>query len=686
MSFQVGNGFFPAAISDSHINQIAPSDTSPDVSVWENIKAFFPATNKPEARELIRQICHPSAGMTREEVSGRFGRLRMLAYAGFEENVQSCWHGENRFRILDENSREMLSATLDDVGNYTVTSQGGSETHPLTPDTERDEECAEHTEGASGTLRAEHTAATTAPQTAEDYKAVWSAWERAAPPEEAAARAEVVRELCQLQNRGTTTLNLFHLNISSLPDYLPPSLDRIHIDSVPLISLPEFPHGMSSLSMASTLVTSLPPLPDTLTSLAVSHTPLANLPPLPDTLTWMNISGTSLTELPNLPGRLKMLFIEIPTLTRLPEVPNGLTRMMVNNTSITSLPESITSLSSNANVDISNNPLSARTLQALEAMTRTPGYSGPRIQFSMSGPSAPQEASALHLAVAGWLEQAKEGEPAPADRWQSFGQEHNAAAFGLFLDELKKNKNFRDDSGFKAQTASWLTQLAEDDELRTKTFSMATEATSSCEDRVTLALNQMKNVQLVHNAEKGKYDNNLPELVSAGREMFRLEKLEQIARNKVSTLHFVDEIEVYLGYQNKLKEPLELNSVTKEMRWFGVSHITKSDLEAAEREVKAAENSQFSEWTLKWTPIRSMVERTYPEDWAALGEKKVSEYDDSYRTLSDAELKPAGLVGDADAERAIGARALESAEQAFLDDLRPLVDKMLGRYLKARWS
>ncbi|WP_370686111.1 NEL-type E3 ubiquitin ligase domain-containing protein [Enterobacter roggenkampii] len=52
---------------------------------------------------------------------------------------------------------------------------------------------------------------------------------------------------------------------------------------------------------------------------------------------------------------------------------------------------------------------------------------------------------------------------------------------------------------------------------------------------------------MVHDAEIGKYDNNHPELVSAGREMFRQGKLEQIAWDKVSTVRFVDEIEVFLG-------------------------------------------------------------------------------------------------------------------------------------------
>ncbi|EDW9443375.1 E3 ubiquitin--protein ligase, partial [Salmonella enterica subsp. houtenae] len=149
-----------------------------------------------------------------------------------------------------------------------------------------------------------------------------------------------------------------------------------------------------------------------------------------------------------------------------------------------------------------------------------------------------------------WLAPAREGEPAPADRWHVFGREDNADAFSLFLDRLSETENFKKDAGFKAQISSWLAHLAEDNVLRAKTFAMATEATSSCEDRATLALHQMQNVQLVHNAEKGEYDDNLAALVATGREMFRLGKLEQIAREKAGTLVLVDEIEVYLAYQN----------------------------------------------------------------------------------------------------------------------------------------
>ncbi|EJU5351383.1 E3 ubiquitin--protein ligase, partial [Salmonella enterica] len=196
---------------------------------------------------------------------------------------------------------------------------------------------------------------------------------------------------------------------------------------------------------------------------------------------------------------------------------------------------------------------------------------------------------------------------------------------------------------------------------------------------------QMRNVQLVHNAEKGEYDDNLAALVAAGREMFRLGKLEQIAREKVRTLAFVDEIEVCLGYQNKLKKSLGLTSVTAEMRFFDVSGVTVTDLQAAELQVKAAEKSEFREWILQWGPLHSVLERKAPERVNALREKQISDYEETHRMLTDTELKPSGLVGNTDAERTIGARAMESAEKAFLDGLRPLVEEMLGSYLQVQW-
>ncbi|EBO4456897.1 type III secretion system effector E3 ubiquitin transferase SspH2 [Salmonella enterica] len=784
MPFHVGSGCLPATISNHRIYLIALFNTQPEMSSWEKMKEFFCSTHQTEALGCIWTICHPPAGTTREDVVMRFERLRMLAYAGCEENIHSGRHGESNFCILDAGNQEILSVTLDDAGNYTVNCQGYHETHRLTLETAQGEECAGHAEGASGTLRTSFLPATTAPQTPAEYDAVWSAWRRAAPAGESRGRAAAIQKMRACLNNGNAVLNVGESGLITLPDclpahittlvipdnnltslpalppglqelivsnnpltslpVLPPGLRELEVFGNPLTHLPALPSGLCKLWVFGNQLTSLPTLPPGLQDLSVSDNQLASLPALPSELgklwaynnrltrlpalppglqelsvsdnqltslpalpselckLWaynnrltslpalpsglkeLIVSGNRLTSLPALPSELEELMVSGNRLTRLPVLPSGLRSLSVFGNRLTRLPESITGLSSEATVNLEGNPLSERTLQALQNITSAPGYSGPRIRFDMAGASAPREVRALHLAVADWLTPAREGEPAPAGRWHMFGQEDNAAAFSLFLDRLSETENFIKDAGFKAQISSWLAHLAEDEELRANTFALATEATSSCEDRITFFLHQMKNVQLVHNAEKGEYDNNLAALVATGREMFRLGKLEQIAREKVRTLALVDELEVWLAYQNKLKKSLGLTSVTAEMRFFDVSGVTVTDLQAAELQVKAAEKSEFREWILQWGPLHSVLERKAPERVNALREKQISDYEETYRMLSDTELKPSGLVGNTDAERTIGARAMESAEKAFLDGLRPLVEEMLGSYLKAR--
>ncbi|ECT9925863.1 E3 ubiquitin--protein ligase [Salmonella enterica subsp. enterica serovar Agona] len=744
MPLHVGSGCLPATITNLRINCIAQSATPPEMSLWEKIKEFFCSTHQTEAQECIWTICHPSVGTTREDVVSRFEQLRMLVYAGYEESIHSGRHGESHFCILDADNQEILSVTLDDAGNYTVNCQGHNETYRFTMDIEQGEECTEHAEGASGTLQVSPLPDPAAPQTPAAYDAVWSEWKRAAPAEELRGRAATVQRICTCLNNGSRELNVGESGLTALPDCLPahitilviphnnyltslptlpsglevltvednqltslpplPSgLEVLTVEDNQLTSLPPLPAGLQMLSVAGNQLTRLPPLPAGLRRLLVAGNQLTSLPPLPAGLQVLSVSDNQLTSLPLLPAGLELLTLERnpqlvrlpplpeglqtlsvdanPQLTRLPALPSGLQRLYARNNQLTRLPESITGLSSEASVNLEGNPLSERTLQALREITSAPGYSGPRILFDMAGASAPREARALHLAAAGWLVPAREGEPAPADRWHMFGQEDNAAAFSLFLDRLSETENFMKDAGFKAQISSWLVQLAEDEALRAKTFAMATEATASCQDRVTLALHQMKNVQLVHDAEKGQYDNNLAALVATGREMFRLEKLEQIAREKAGTLALADDVEVYLAYQNKLKKALGLTSVTAEMRFFGVSGVTVSDLQAAELQVKAAEKSELREWILQWGPLHSVLERKAPERVNALREKQISDYEETYRMLSDTELRPFGLVGNTDAERTIGARAMESAKKTFLDGLRPLVEEMLGSYL-----
>ncbi|EEG0033712.1 type III secretion system effector E3 ubiquitin transferase SspH1 [Salmonella enterica] len=688
------------SLSMQAIAGAAAPEASPEEIVWEKIQVFFPQENYEEAQQCLAELCHPARGMLPDHISSQFARLKALTFPAWEENIQCNRDGINQFCILDAGSKEILSITLDDAGNYTVNCQGYSEAHDFIMDTEPGEECTEFAEGASGTsLRP----ATTVSQKAAEYDAVWSKWERDAPAGESPGRAAVVQEMRDCLNNGNPVLNVGASGLTTLPDRLPPHITTLVIPDNNLTSLPELPEGLRELEVSGNLqltslpslpqglqklwaynnwLASLPTLPPGLGDLAVSNNQLTSLPEMPPALRELRVSGNNLTSLPALPSGLQKLWAYNNRLTSLPEMSPGLQELDVSHNQLTRLPQSLTGLSSAARVYLDGNPLSVRTLQALRDII---GHSGIRIHFDMAGPSVPREARALHLAVADWLTSAREGEAAQADRWQAFGLEDNAAAFSLVLDRLRETENFKKDAGFKAQISSWLTQLAEDAALRAKTFAMATEATSTCEDRVTHALHQMNNVQLVHNAEKGEYDNNLQGLVSTGREMFRLATLEQIAREKAGTLALVDDVEVYLAFQNKLKESLELTSVTSEMRFFDVSGVTVSDLQAAELQVKTAENSGFSKWILQWGPLHSVLERKVPERFNALREKQISDYEDTYRKLYDEVLKSSGLVDDTDAERTIGVSAMDSAKKEFLDGLRALVDEVLGSYLTARW-
>ncbi|EBL5664307.1 type III secretion system effector E3 ubiquitin transferase SspH1 [Salmonella enterica subsp. enterica serovar Newport] len=688
------------SVSMQAIAGAAAPEASPEEIVWEKIQVFFPQENYEEAQQCLAELCHPARGMLPDHISSQFARLKALTFPAWEENIQCNRDGINQFCILDAGSKEILSITLDDAGNYTVNCQGYSEAHDFIMDTEPGEECTEFAEGASGTsLRP----ATTVSQKAAEYDAVWSKWERDAPAGESPGRAAVVQEMRDCLNNGNPVLNVGASGLTTLPDRLPPHITTLVIPDNNLTSLPELPEGLRELEVSGNLqltslpslpqglqklwaynnwLASLPTLPPGLGDLAVSNNQLTSLPEMPPALRELRVSGNNLTSLPALPSGLQKLWAYNNRLTSLPEMSPGLQELDVSHNQLTRLPQSLTGLSSAARVYLDGNPLSVRTLQALRDII---GHLGIRIHFDMAGPSVPREARALHLAVADWLTSAREGEAAQADRWQAFGLEDNAAAFSLVLDRLRETENFKKDAGFKAQISSWLTQLAEDAALRAKTFAMATEATSTCEDRVTHALHQMNNVQLVHNAEKGEYDNNLQGLVSTGREMFRLATLEQIAREKAGTLALVDDVEVYLAFQNKLKESLELTSVTSEMRFFDVSGVTVSDLQAAELQVKTAENSGFSKWILQWGPLHSVLERKVPERFNALREKQISDYEDTYRKLYDEVLKSSGLVDDTDAERTIGVSAMDSAKKEFLDGLRALVDEVLGSYLTARW-
>jgi hypothetical protein len=413
-----------------------------------------------------------------------------------------------------------------------------------------------------------------------------------------AVQAEI-EEYLRSPEKKKWTLNFSALGLTTVPP-LPSDLKKLDLNGNRLSALPAYlPQGLRELYVGRNCLSELPEyLPAGLRKLRAYDNQLSALPEhLPDSLRELDVSFNQLILLPeHLPERLKTLELSCNNLSALPDhLPQDLQELYVSSNQLRSLPISIINIRNL--VVLNGNPLPTAVLDRLRQITSAPDYGGPRIMFSMTAHEAPltlDSVRPLTDAIQNWL--GKESPP-----WAAFVEEQGAAEFSLFLDKLAQSIIGRNPA-FRMTFQSWLRDMALQPALRAHVFAVAHGATASCQDRVMLTANDMAKARLLFQVERGDYDARLPELVELARGMFRLEKLEAIARNKAQSLRLVDEIEVCLAYQVKLRVPLRLPLVVGEMAYFKISGVGEQDLLAAEATVKELENREFRDFLLTWQP------------------------------------------------------------------------------------
>ncbi|QTP13980.1 NEL-type E3 ubiquitin ligase domain-containing protein [Serratia symbiotica] len=474
---------------------------------------------------------------------------------------------------------------------------------------------------------------TTVPLRPDEYYALWSEWEENAPPGMGEKRDIAVARMRECLETGRELLDLAELQLSSLPESLPPYIRELIAYGNHLSKLPDnLPETLIAINACDNILMEIPAnIPPRLISFYLENNYLEIISSnLPDTIEDLNLAENRLSTLPA-------------------HLPNNLRFLDLRDNQFQTIPASLWRLPSEASVYLDSNPFSARTLRRFMDWVQMADYTGPHFLFSMSEYRADAPPRPLGEAVKDWLS-AQTAESA----WAAMEKEDNAAAFSAFLSRLGETQNARENPAFKARVSDWLTRLAETPALRETTFAVAQEATTSCEDRVTLAWNDMQKVALVYDVESGTWDDRLPELMTAGCEMFRLEQLEQAARDKVKTLRFVDEVEVYLAYQTGLRDALRLTSAGERMRYGDVSGVTQEDLDRALVQVREREKRAFPTWLAQWTPWKTALYRASPGFVENMQEQQTGALNDTYRQRVDAELKAAGVEGIADAEVAVG--------------------------------
>ncbi|EMZ8354289.1 TPA: E3 ubiquitin--protein ligase, partial [Shigella sonnei] len=95
-----------------------------------------------------------------------------------------------------------------------------------------------------------------------DYFSAWDKWEKQALPGE--NRNEAVSLLKECLINQFSELQLNRLNLSSLPDNLPPQITVLEITQNALISLPELPASLEYLDACDNHLSTLPELPASL--------------------------------------------------------------------------------------------------------------------------------------------------------------------------------------------------------------------------------------------------------------------------------------------------------------------------------------------------------------------------------------------------------------------------------------
>ncbi|WP_439397697.1 NEL-type E3 ubiquitin ligase domain-containing protein [Bradyrhizobium sp. PMVTL-01] len=487
--------------------------------------------------------------------------------------------------------------------------------------------------------------------------------------------------------------------LTNLPDELPASLQRLDVSGNQLSSLPALPSGLRGLEVTSNRLASLPAvLPAGLQFLGANYNRLLNLPePLPASLQFLHVSHNQLTSLPvALPAMLEFLDVSQNQLTDLPPaLPASLAFLDVSQNHLTSLPEDLlTGFGAAATIVLTDNPLSEQVLTNLSTVLSAEGFVGPTVHLSRDVESEASETDdeqddALAETVAEWLKaNPQEGDGEVLAAWQNFAEEPGAREYGLFLGKLFDSVNAGNE-GFRQSVANDLRQAAKNPQLRAQYFQLAWDANQTCEDRRTLTWNGMQTARLIAEVENGVYDNKarLPDLVDLGRVMFRLDALEGIAREKVHSLgsgnnvEDIDAVEVFLAYQNKLRERLGLQHVAPDMRFFEVSGVTDADVDSAETSVRNREAAEFADYlAVDWQPWDDVVRRIAPEDHARTQDQLIAAMGKEFDSRLEQQLAHEHLSGVEadlveDAKRELGAAVRKEIAREIKGALR---DKVLN--------
>ncbi|WP_220017443.1 leucine-rich repeat domain-containing protein [Candidatus Rhabdochlamydia oedothoracis] len=340
-------------------------------------------------------------------------------------------------------------------------------------------------------------------------------------------------------------------------------------------------------------------------------------------LTNLYLTNNQLTTLPASFGNLQALTYLYLTNNQLTTLPASFGNLQVltnlyleRNATLSGIPMSILALSSQCIIDLTQCNLSMAILERLRARTETSNYSGPRINYSIA------DIADTDLNEEKSIEESLKSLYAIIDKTPTkFAKLEETPELSSWLHRLSYTADYKAGREMKKALAkkiiSYLNQADTDTEFRTIFYQVIQDASETCGDRVALSVLHLSIAYQLATIDC-KDMKQLANFLIKGP--WTIEMLESIAYNKIRTLPFFDEIEVYLGYLIKLKKDLDLPIDVQEMLYFTCSALQEKDLKEAkdfilEKQKNQNERFKFLISHSKW---QEALSANYREEYQAI--------------------------------------------------------------------
>lgn len=247
------------------------------------------------------------------------------------------------------------------------------------------------------------------------------------------------------------------------------------------------------------------------------------------------------------------------------------------------LPDSFRDLRPEVRLLLYRNRFSRQEVERILNITREPGYQGPVVELSIQDYTQGLQKNSDEI-VSELYRVAK----LPQKQFHL----EDSLELNSWLNRISELPEF-DSATNKQLIAQKILAILEEASINSSFknifYQIIDDASQTCGDRVALSLlyldvhHRLESMDLTDMQALARFLEN---------GVWTLDLLEECAREKVSTLAGVDEIETYLAYPIHLKEDLDIPIVQEAMLYFRCSGVTEEDLEYAKNFVLEQRNDK----------------------------------------------------------------------------------------------